>query len=183
MNRRPTTPAWSSSKVLVDTEEQPYGTHLNAKMAQGLDAKIIIVAAPGRDTPAPSGRYRGSRGAALTAVSAMSGCSAVFINLLDAPVDQTGHIRFDFSRAENGYNPGHETQIIKECKRRWPETFKLVGCIPWERELIAPRVRGYYADDWRPDHQRRATQPARHARRVGRTHPAESLPGVAAPAP
>jgi phosphate acetyltransferase len=36
---------------LVDTEEQPYGTHLNAKMAQGLDAKVIIVAAPGRDTP------------------------------------------------------------------------------------------------------------------------------------
>ena len=124
---------------LVDTEEQPYGTHLNAKMAQGLDAKIIIVAAPGRDTPRQvadtvevvAQAYGGIRH------ERMLGC---ILNLLDAPVDPTGHIRFDFSRAENGYNPDHETQIIKECKRRWPETFKLVGCIPWQRELIAPRV-------------------------------------------
>mgnify|MGYP003605739693 FL=1 len=124
---------------LVDTEEQPYGTHLNAKMAQGLDAKIIIVAAPGGDTPRQvadtvevvAQAYGGIRH------ERMLGC---ILNLLDAPVDPTGHIRFDFSRAENGYNPDHETQIIKECKRRWPETFKLVGCIPWQRELIAPRV-------------------------------------------
>lgn len=124
---------------LVDTEEQPYGTHLNAKMAQGLDAKIIIVAAPGRDTPRQvadtvevvAQAYGGIRH------ERMLGC---ILNLLDAPVDPTGHIRFDFSRAENGYNPDHETQIIKECVRRWPETFRMVGCIPWQRELIAPRV-------------------------------------------
>jgi phosphate acetyltransferase len=124
---------------LVDTEEQPYGTHLNAKMAQGLDAKIIIVAAPGRDTPSQvadtvevvAQAYGGLRH------ERMIGC---ILNLLDAPVDPTGHIRFDFSRAENGYNPDHEAKIIAECVRRWPETFRLVGCIPWQRELIAPRV-------------------------------------------
>ena len=125
---------------LVDTEEQPYGTHLNAKMAQGLDAKIIIVAAPGRDTPRQvadtvevvaqaNGGIRHER---------MIGC---IINLLDAPVDPTGHIRFDFSRAEDNYNPSHETLFRTECARHWPEAFKLIGCIPWERELIAPRVR------------------------------------------
>jgi len=68
----------------------------------------------------------------------MIGC---IINLMDAPVDQTGNIRFDFSRAENGYYPGHEAEFRAECARHWPETFKLLGCIPWQRELIAPRVR------------------------------------------
>lgn len=125
---------------LVDTEEQPYGTHLNAKMAQSLDARIIIVTAPGRDTPRQvadtvevvAQAYGGIRH------ERMLGC---IINLLDAPVDQAGHIRFDFSRAENGYNPGHEAEFRTECARHWPETFKLIGCIPWQRELIAPRVR------------------------------------------
>ena len=125
---------------LVDTEEQPYGTHLNAKMAQGLDARIIIVAAPGRDTPRQvadtvevvAQAYGGIRHERLI------GC---IINLLDAPVDPTGHIRFDFSRAEANYNSSHETLFRAECARHWPESFKLIGCIPWQRELIAPRVR------------------------------------------
>lgn len=124
---------------LVDTEEQSYGTRLNAKMAQTLDAKIIIVTAPGRDRPRQvadtvevvARAYGGIRH------ERMLGC---ILNLLDAPVDQTGHLRFDFSRAENGYNPSHEAELRAECARHWPETFKLLGCIPWERELIAPRV-------------------------------------------
>jgi phosphate acetyltransferase len=125
---------------MADTEEQPYGTHLNTKMAQSLDARIIIVTAPGRDTPrhvadtveVVAQAYGGIRH------ERMLGC---IINLLDAPVDQVGHIRFDFSRAENGCNPGHEAEFRAECARHWPETFKLIGCIPWQRELIAPRVR------------------------------------------
>ncbi|MBZ4193983.1 MAG: phosphate acetyltransferase [Candidatus Contendobacter sp.] len=125
---------------LVDTEEQPYGTHLNAKMAQGLDARIIIVVAPGRNTPhqvadtveVVAQAYGGIRH------ERMIGC---IINLLDAPVDPTGHIRFDFSRAEGSYNSSHEVLFRAECARHWPETFKLIGCIPWQRELIAPRMR------------------------------------------
>ncbi len=125
---------------LVDTEEQPYGTHLNARMAQSLDAKVIIVAAPGRDTPRQvveavevvARAYGGIHHERLL------GC---ILNLLDAPVDPAGHIRFDFSRTENGSNISHEAEFRAECARHWPETFKLIGCIPWQRELIAPRVR------------------------------------------
>ncbi|NJM13253.1 MAG: AAA family ATPase [Synechococcaceae cyanobacterium SM1_2_3] len=36
---------------LMDTDEQSYGTHLNAKMARTLDAKIIFVAAPAAIPP------------------------------------------------------------------------------------------------------------------------------------
>ncbi len=125
---------------LVDTEEQPYGTHLNARMAQSLDAKVIIVAAPGHDTPRQVAEavevvarsYGGIHHERLL------GC---IINLLDAPVDPAGHIRFDFSRAENGSSVSHEAEFRAECPRYWPENFKLLGCIPWRRELIAPRVR------------------------------------------
>ncbi|HRF43428.1 MAG TPA: phosphate acetyltransferase [Candidatus Competibacteraceae bacterium] len=124
---------------LVDTEEQPYGTHLNAKMALSLGARIIIVAAPGHDTPRQvadtvevvAQAYGGIRH------QRMLGC---ILNLLDAPVDPTGHIRFDFSRAVDNDGPGHEVEFRTECTRRWPETFKLLGCIPWQRDLIAPRV-------------------------------------------
>ncbi|CDH47723.1 phosphate acetyltransferase [Candidatus Contendibacter odensensis] len=124
---------------LMDTEEQSYGTPLNAKMARSLDAKIIIVTAPGRDTPRQvadtvevvARAYGGIRH------ERMIGC---ILNLLDAPVDPTGHIRFDFSRAENGYDPSHEAEFRSECARHWPETFKLLGCVPWQRDLIAPRV-------------------------------------------
>ncbi len=125
---------------LVDTEERSYGTHLNAKIAQSLDARIIIVAAPGRDNPRQvtelvevvAQAYGGIRH------ERMIGC---IVNLLDAPVDPTGHIRFDFSRAEDIPDQGHAAELQAECARRWPETFKLLGCIPWQRDLIAPRVR------------------------------------------
>ena len=125
---------------LVDTEEQPFGTLLNAKIARGLDARIIIVTAPGRDTPRQiadtvevvAQSYGGIRH------ERMLGC---IINLLDAPVDPVGHIRFDFSRAEECPQPGHAAELQAECARHWPKTFKLLGCIPWQRELIAPRVR------------------------------------------
>lgn len=125
---------------LMDTEEQPYGTRLNARMAQTLDARIIIVASPGRDTPRQVAEtvevvaraYGGIRH------ERMLGC---ILNQIDAPVDPTGHVRFDFSRAESSPNPGHEAEFRAECARHWPDTFKLLGCIPWERELIAPRVR------------------------------------------
>jgi len=124
---------------LVDTEEQPYGTHLNAKMAQGLDARVIIVAVPGRDTPRQvadtvevvAQAYGGIRH------ERMLGC---ILNLMDAPVDPTGHIRFDFSRAADNSSSSHEAEFRAECTRHWPETFKLLGCIPWQRELSAPRV-------------------------------------------
>jgi phosphate acetyltransferase len=125
---------------LMDTEEQPYGTHLNAKMAQSLDARVIIVAAPGHDTPRQVAETVEVVARAYGGIhhERMIGC---VLNLLDAPVDPAGHIRFDFSRTENGYNPEHEKALRTECARHWPETFKLIGCIPWDRELIAPRVR------------------------------------------
>jgi len=125
---------------LVDTEEQPYGTSLNAKMAQSLDAKIVIVAAPGHDTPRQVADTVEVVARAYGGIhhERMIGC---ILNLLDAPVDPVGHIRFDFSRAENSHGPSHEAEFRTECARHWPETFKLLGCIPWQRELIAPRVR------------------------------------------
>ncbi|HOW76259.1 MAG TPA: phosphate acetyltransferase [Candidatus Competibacteraceae bacterium] len=124
---------------LVDTEEQPYGTHLNAKMAQGLDARVIIVAVPGHDTPRQvadtvevvAQAYGGIRHERM-----LGG----ILNLIDAPVDPTGHIRFDFSRAADNGSSSHEAEFRTECARHWPETFKLLGCIPWQRELSAPRV-------------------------------------------
>ena len=124
---------------LVDTEERSYGTHLNAKMAQSLDARIIIVAAPGRDNPRQVAELVEVVAQAYGGIrhERMIGC---IVNLLDAPVDPTGHIRFDFSRAEDIPDQGHAAELQAECARRWPETFKLLGCIPWQRDLIAPRV-------------------------------------------
>jgi phosphate acetyltransferase len=124
---------------LVDTEERSYGTHLNAKMAQSLDARIIIVAAPGRDNPRQVAELVEVVAQAYGGIrhERMIGC---IVNLLDAPVDPTGHIRFDFSRAEDIPDQGHAAELQTECTRRWPETFKLLGCIPWQRDLIAPRV-------------------------------------------
>ncbi len=125
---------------LVDTEERSYSTHLNARMAQSLDARIIIVAAPGRDNPRQVADLVEVVAQAYGGIhhERMIGC---IVNLLDAPVDPTGHIRFDFSRAEDIPDQGHEAELQAECARRWPETFKLLGCIPWQRDLIAPRVR------------------------------------------
>jgi phosphate acetyltransferase len=125
---------------LVDTEEQPYGTHLNAKMAQSLDARVIIVAAPGHDTPRQVADTVEVVARAYGGIhhERMLGC---ILNLLDAPVDPAGHIRFDFSRTENGHGANHEQDYRAECARHWPATFRLIGCIPWDRELIAPRVR------------------------------------------
>lgn len=124
---------------LVDTEEQPYGTHLNARMAQGLDAKVIIVSAPGHDTPRQVAETIEIVAQAYGGIKheRMLGC---ILNLVDAPVDPAGNLRFDFSRAADNHNSGHEAAFRAECARLWPETFQLIGCIPWQRDLIAPRV-------------------------------------------
>lgn len=125
---------------LVDTDEQPYATHLNAKIAQSLDAKVLIVATPGDNTSrqAADNVEVVARAYGGLQHERMLGC---IFNLLGAPMDPAGHVRFDFSQAENGYNPDQEVELRAECARRWPDTFKLIGCIPWNRDLIAPRVR------------------------------------------
>ena len=114
---------------LVDTEERSYGTHLNAKMAQSLDARIIIVAAPGRDNPRQVAELVEVVAQAYGGIrhERMIGC---IVNLLDAPVDPTGHIRFDFSRAEDILDQATRPSCKPNAPGRWPETFKLLGCIP-----------------------------------------------------
>ncbi len=135
--------ARGASVVIVEglaaTGKQPHYIRINQNLASSLDADVIIVAAPGNDTPeqfaervALVARSYGGLGEGR-----IIGC---VLNRLHAPVDERGHLRLDFSRDSGQGQRYREADFRRACENSWPRSFKLLGCIPWQRELIAPRV-------------------------------------------
>lgn len=109
---------------------------LNAAMVRALDAQVIMVGAPGNDSPAAfcqrlqlSGeRYGGPAGPRLL------GC---VVNRLGAPHEVMGANR---SLTEPG-DPETELQALRQgCSLLNEPGFRLLGAVPWRRELTSPRL-------------------------------------------
>jgi phosphate acetyltransferase len=120
---------------LVPTTRQPYAGRINRDVAQALCADIVLVAAPGNDTPqafedrieVSAETFGGIKNKHLI------GC---IINKLNAPdqdefglLPREGEVsdEFDISlwKSLHVFNNGH---------------FNLLGTINWELDLIAPRI-------------------------------------------
>ncbi len=120
---------------LVPTTRQPYAARINRDVAQALSADIVLVAAPDNDTPeefedrleVSAETYGGIKSKHLI------GC---IINKLNAP-DQN----------EFGLLPREEDIQSRFNIQEWYKLsifknrhFDLLGTIPWEIDLIAPRI-------------------------------------------
>ncbi len=124
---------------LVSTPQQPYAAGLNASVAQSLDADVILVTAPGERSPE-----------ALTDVLELTardfggvthprvlGC---VLNQVGAP-QSSGFLQLDLPPEEEmEERTRRRTEALKGAAV-FEGDFKLLGCIPWQRDLLAPRVR------------------------------------------
>lgn len=119
---------------LVPSPEQPYTASLNAGLANSLDAEVILVAAPNGDPEALSDaleltaqNFGGAGG------SRVSGC---ILNRVGAPTGARSFLRLDEAQTDAAptFDYRDQTRILQQGHIR------LLGEVPWERDLAAPRV-------------------------------------------
>ncbi|WP_194848004.1 phosphate acetyltransferase [Candidatus Neptunochlamydia vexilliferae] len=120
---------------IIGAQLRPYAPSLNNAITKALDAEVIFVTTPGGKsaedlkeqlviTAKPYGGIESSR---------TIGC---MINKVGAPVDKYGNARIDlFDLPEE---KGEERPF---CQTFNQPSFRVLGCFPWRRELMAPRVK------------------------------------------
>ena len=120
---------------LIPTTRQPYAGRINRDVAQALSADIVLVAAPDYDTPenfverieVSADTYGGIKH------KRMLGC---IINKLNAPdQDKYGLLPTDDDIEQNFDATQWQSLTLFNNKN-----FHLLGTVPWEHDLIAPRV-------------------------------------------
>jgi phosphate acetyltransferase len=126
---------------LIVLQEQPYTTVLNAGLAMTLDAKIIIITTPGSCTSdelsnqieITARNFGGVEGARIL------GCIA---NKVGGPELKAGDTRLDLGylyQAAEEIKPSISLQDA--CAVFQKDYINLLGCIPWNNKIIAPRVK------------------------------------------
>lgn len=109
--------------------------HLNRAVARTLDASVILVGALGNSTiqefcqrlELSSALYGGPESRRVL------GC---IVNFLGAPAEVFGANR---NLTENRVAPVTADDLLNGC-RLFSDSFRLLGAIPWQRELMSPRV-------------------------------------------
>ena len=124
---------------LVPRDIQAYSGRLNLTMARALDAEVILVSSVAGQTPEETaslleivaGPYGGIES------DMVPGC---ILNMVDAPDEEEGGTAIRFEAPA----PGPPQTELEEIKARYSlfdnEGFRLLGAIPWNPELIAPRT-------------------------------------------
>ncbi len=120
---------------LIPTTRQPYAGRINRDVAQALSAEIILVASPDSDSleefedrlEVSAETFGGIKNKKLI------GC---IINKINAPDKD----EFGLLPREHEYKEPLEPNIWQQLAIFNNRNFDLLGTIPWEMDLIAPRV-------------------------------------------
>ena len=119
---------------IISTQLRPYAPSLNNAIAKALDAEVVFVATPGGKSPLELKEQITIAAKSYGGIESPRtiGC---MINKVGAPIDQYGNARIDlFDLPEDLDKETALCQIFTHPK------FKILGCFPWERQLMAPRV-------------------------------------------
>ncbi|MGL4611489.1 MAG: phosphate acetyltransferase [Trueperaceae bacterium] len=117
---------------LVATPETPYADELNIKIASSLDAKVILVSSAVEKTQAQLAETL-----ELTAREFGDRVLGYILNQVGAPSRESG-----FARVGEGEDLQVQTAVTHWRKHgQGLSGLALLGVIPWQRELLAPRVR------------------------------------------
>lgn len=125
---------------LIPTDKQPFATRINYDIAKALDADMVFIAQPGSD----SSQYLKERlelacanfGGVLN--KRIVGC---IINKVGAPVDEQGNTRPDLTEMFNpNYKGDHVTANLEVLQVFGKTPLRILGCIPWNTQLVAPRA-------------------------------------------
>jgi phosphate acetyltransferase len=124
---------------LIATQETPYVARLNARICKALDAKVVLVASPGHKSARElseqieifSRSYGGvTQGQVL----------GIIINKMNAPLDQQGHFNLDNTLENAEILQQASDSYLEQCCVIHSKQMHLLGVIPWNRDLVAPRV-------------------------------------------
>ncbi|NVK24464.1 MAG: phosphate acetyltransferase [Gammaproteobacteria bacterium] len=123
---------------LVPTKHQSYANKINRQIATALGADVVFVIAPGNEPMASledqleiaASNYGGFNNERVI------GC---IFNKVDAPLDLKGNLTTDFSDVvtETTYE---EVSAKYRQLSIFKHNFKMLGCVKWNPELMAPRV-------------------------------------------
>ncbi|WP_285817793.1 phosphate acetyltransferase [Echinimonas agarilytica] len=124
---------------LVPTRRHTYATRLNFDIAKALNAEIVFVTIPGHDKPKDLkerveitfNNLGGQKNKRLL---------GVIVNKVGAPVDEQGRNRPDLSEMFEETRSTLSANIDKIKTVFSRSKVPLLGCIPWNFDLIAPRV-------------------------------------------
>ncbi|PXF31021.1 phosphate acetyltransferase [Pokkaliibacter plantistimulans] len=123
---------------LVPTQSHYYSTRLNKAIASALDAEIVLVAAPGIDTPAELEDHIEITARAYGGIEhkRVLGC---IVNKLGAPIDREGRTRPDASM-DRTFTQSISAEQVREQSTLFSNDFRLLGTLPWTPGLSAPRA-------------------------------------------
>jgi phosphate acetyltransferase len=123
---------------LVSTQSHPYAVRLNREICNALDAKIVLVSAPGNLNATQlndkleivADNYGGHKSKKVL------GC---IFNKINAPLDERGRLSTELIEHRD---ESQTEKITKKLKKLaiFNKSFALLGCINWSFDLIAPRV-------------------------------------------
>jgi phosphate acetyltransferase len=123
---------------LVSTQNHPYAVRLNREICNALDAKIVLVSAPGSlslhqlndKLEIVADSYGGHKG------NKVIGC--VF-NKVNAPIDDKGRLIADMVE---DYDDSETAEVVTSLSslRVFSKGLSLLGCVTWSFDLLAPRV-------------------------------------------
>ncbi|OUR66135.1 phosphate acetyltransferase [Bermanella sp. 47_1433_sub80_T6] len=115
---------------------QPYTAKLNVEMAKTLNAQVILVAAPQGRTPKQLEEHiHMTQG--LYDTGKNSNLLGVIINKVNAPNNRAVPIKDQAIVSGNGTS----TQLaMNELSKLDSPHFKILGLIPWDANLVAPRI-------------------------------------------
>ncbi|MDP2633717.1 MULTISPECIES: phosphate acetyltransferase [unclassified Pseudoalteromonas] len=125
---------------MVPTRRQPYAGRVNREIAQTLGAEIVFILTPGSDSndqiedklEIAAGYYGGVGHARVL------GC---IFNKVNAPLDEEGRARADLVDSHNPDALENEVNRLASLPLFRKHPFMLLGSIPWDFELVAPRVK------------------------------------------
>ena len=124
---------------IVPTRRHTYATRLNFEIATALNADIVFVTIPGGD------KAKDLKERVEITFNNLGGKNnkrllGVIVNKVGAPVDEQGRNRPDLSEMFEE-NKTHQSDSISKIRSAFSRSkVPLLGCVPWNFDLIAPRV-------------------------------------------
>jgi phosphate acetyltransferase len=124
---------------VISTELQSSVGRFNATMAESLDTTVIPVAAPGNYTPAELAGLLDIVARPYGGIASEQ-VPGFILTKIDAPQDERREAVLTFRQGRA--SPGHLP--LEEARQRFgqleKENFRLLGAVPWDPALIAPRA-------------------------------------------
>ncbi len=121
---------------LVPEKTSQYATAINVETAKNLNADVILVASPGQMAPNDLDKHLNiaARHFAAPEDPEVIGC---ILNKVNQPEEFN---RYLYAPENRSLAKTKRFNYLVDCKIFQSDNFKLIGSIPWRKDLIAPRT-------------------------------------------